>query len=281
MATSCLVFHWYFTFVIILNQYTVSARATCDELVMESMEVTEGDNVVLNVSISRNEYYKGSIFLWKKGNEEFNRCTAHCEQTYWQRGNCKAYGEIDTRFNQIVVLNFTEIAYTDRGLYSLEVQDESITCKWLETNITVHVSVPDPVCVTTYMMENNNVRFTCKWNSTFDYKAEILSINQTTHRTRSAMDHETNVTSSYHDNAVHLELTLNEIFSEYSPPIACIITRFGRNRVCVFPPLFMSPKITKIENNSASLECCTGQEPQGGLWLYTSQSNTFRNSAIL
>ena len=95
MATSCLVFHWYFAFVVILNQYTVSAQmqATCDDLVMESVEVAEGDNVVLNVSISRKEYYKGSIFLWKKGNEELNRCTAPCEQTYWQRGNCRAYTE--------------------------------------------------------------------------------------------------------------------------------------------------------------------------------------------
>ena len=135
----------------------------------------------------------------------------------------------------------------DGGLYTFEVQHQASTCKRLETNITVQVSVLDPVCATTYMMENHNVRFTCKWNSTFDYKAEILSINQTTHRTRSKMDHATNVTY----NAIHLDLTLNEIFSEYSPPVICIISRFGRNRDCVFPPLFMSPKITKIENNVA------------------------------
>ena len=275
MATNCSVFHSYFAFVIILNQYTVSFQVACKDPVIDSVGVTEGDNVVLNVSIST-DYYKGSILLWKKGNEELTRCTAPCDGTHWQRGNSRAYGEIDFHSgNQLVVLNFTKIEYTDGGLYSLEVQHQSSICKRLETNITVHVSVPsDPICETTYMMENHNVRFTCKWNSTFDYKAEILSINQTTHRTRSTMDHETNVTS-YHDNAIHLDLTLNEIFSEYSPPVICIITRFGRNRDCVFPPLFMSPKSTKIENNSASLECCTGQETLGGLWLYTSRSNTF------
>ena len=90
------------------------------------------------------------------------------------------------------------------------------------------------------------------------------------------MDHENNVTS-YHDNAIHLDLTLNEIFSECSSPIVCIITRFGLSRDCVFP-LFMLPKITKLEKatNFASLECCTGQETLGtALWLYTSQSNIF------
>ena len=203
------------------------------------------------------------------------RCSAPCDRTHWQRGNSRAYGEHDILSGtQIVFLKFTEIEYTDRGVFYVEVQLRSSTCKRLETNVTVHVSVPDPICATTYMMENHNVRLTCKWNSTFDYKAEILSVNQTSHRTRSTMDHGNNVTS-YHVNAIHLDLTLNEIFSEYSPPIVCIITRFGRNRNCVFPPLFMSPKITKIENNSASLECCTSQETLGGLWLYTSQSNTF------
>ena len=119
-------------------------------------------------------YFKGSILLWIIGNKELTRCPAPCDQTHWQRGNSRAYGEYDTlSANQIVFLNFTEIAYTDRGVYSLEVQHQSSTCKRLETNITVyiHVSVPDPVCATTYMMENNNVRFTCKWNLTFEYKA--------------------------------------------------------------------------------------------------------------
>ena len=87
------------------------------------MEVTEGDNVVLNVTISGNDNFRNTIFLWTKGNEELTRCTAHdCDRTHWQRGNCKAYGEIDTRLNQIVVLNFTKIEYTDRGLYSFELK---------------------------------------------------------------------------------------------------------------------------------------------------------------
>ena len=170
-----------------------------------------------------------------------------------------------------MVLNFTKIEYTDGGLYSFEVQHQySSTCKRLETNITVHVSVPDPVCATTYMMENHNVRFTCKWNSTFEYKAQILSDKEI----RATMDNQTNGTSNY-NNKIHLDIYLQELFSETSPPNVCVISRFGRNRNCVFPPLFMSPKITKIENNSASLECCTGQETLVGLWLYTSQSNTF------
>ena len=267
-----------FVFVTILNQYTVSAQVECDDPVIESVEVAEGDNVVLRVKLSSDEYFSSSIFSWKKGNEELVRCTTPvpCVLKRCQKGNCITYGDINiTSGIQTVFFYFTGIEYTDRGLYSLEVQHQSNTCKRLETNITVHVSVPDLVCATTYIMDKHQVRLTCKWNSTFDYKAEILSVNQTSHRTkipRTAMDHETNVTS-YHDNAIHLDLTLNEIFSEYSPPIACIITRFGRNRVCVFPPLFMSPKITKIENNSASLECCTGQETLGGLWLDTFQSN--------
>ena len=38
-----------FVFVTILNQYTESAQAAYHDLVIESMEVAEGDNVVLHV----------------------------------------------------------------------------------------------------------------------------------------------------------------------------------------------------------------------------------------
>ena len=75
--------------------------------------------MVLKVSISINDYFKNSILSWKKENEELSRCTTpfHCDLTRCLKGNCKAYGEIDTlSYNQIMVLNFTKIEYTDGGM---------------------------------------------------------------------------------------------------------------------------------------------------------------------
>ena len=133
-----------FVFVTIFNQHTVGAPVACDDLVTKSLNVTEGEDVFLNVTISRHQYFLDSIFLWKKGNEELSQCATPCEPEPCRGKKCETNGDIDSlSLNRTFWIKFDNIEFTDAGIYSFEVQYKSNTCKILETNLTVEMLVPN------------------------------------------------------------------------------------------------------------------------------------------